>query len=299
MKIDGDVQGVFPGCSTRSQVVGQTEVALLKQEDRASSVNTEAATLVVVAEICKQSPSVLRAMATNESLTVTISWWKTTPQGTITKYYESKFENANVTAIRHLRSSGLLEEVEFSYSKLTETYVPQAAQSTATVNGMTQVTATPGWPEYASVTPQLLGQDPYMAISGQQQGAIPGCSTISSLGRSGQIPLDLFREEGSRVGGPSTIGPVTVVMDICSQSPHLLSALETNEELTVTTNWFDANQAGIQFIFYRVTLEHANVVSIRHIHTTFTDREEVTFTYTKLTETYVPTNDDAVVDVGP
>jgi type VI secretion system Hcp family effector len=297
MKIDGQVQGVFPGCATRSQVVGQTEVAVLKQEDRANSVNTEAATLLVVAEICKQSPSVLRAMATNESLTVTISWWKTTPIGSTIKYYESKFENAQVTAIRHLRSSGLLEEVEFSYSKLTETYVSSGASST--VNGMTQVTATPGWPEYASATAAQLGQDPYMAISGLQQGTIPGCSTVSSLGRSGQIPLDLFREEGSRVGGPPTIGPVTAVMDICSQSPHLLSALETNEELTVTVNWFDTNQAGAVFNFYQVKLEHANVVSIRHIHTTFIDREEVTFTFTKLTETYVPTNDDAVVDVGP
>ena len=137
-----------------------------------------------------------------------------------------------------------------------------------------------------------------MTVQGATQGSIAGCSSAAST--QGQIPLELLRQDDSRIAlsaasGSNAFAPLIAVTQICTQSPLLLKALDAQEDVTVTINWWRVNPNGTETVFYRVTLTNARIVSIRHFHTGMREREEVSFAYADLTETYLPASDSAQI----
>ncbi len=91
--------------------------------------------VVIVKEIGLTSPLFFKALVTNELLTVSFQWYRPNPSGdgTDEQFYTVKLERANLVNFKNLLAhthaaqgehTPPLEELQFSYEKITVTYEP-------------------------------------------------------------------------------------------------------------------------------------------------------------------------------
>jgi type VI secretion system Hcp family effector len=99
----------------------------------------------------------------------------------------------------------------------------------------------------------------YMTVEGDVQGPIRGEVTLA--GREDQIEIhemhQLYRVEGGRTVHEALI--LTTRMGIAT--PKLLTALDTNENLTVTIFYWRPTQSGQEENYYKMELEGARLVA--------------------------------------
>ena len=142
----------------------------------------------------------------------------------------------------------------------------------------------------------------YLILKGQKQGAINGSVTIK--GREGSILVHRFVNEIVSPRDPATgqatgkreHKPIVILKEIDKSSPLLWSALVNNENLTMwqLTFWAPGG-TGVEQQIYRIELINASIASIREsmrdnelpANANLPLREEVTFTYQKITWTWM------------
>lgn len=102
----------------------------------------------------------------------------------------------------------------------------------------------------------------YMTIVGATQGAIIGDSTLA--GREDQIPVMEYHHLIERLPGqPIQHETVIVTVEFDDRSlPNLMSAMATDESLTVTVDFYRAGTTGAEENYVTVTLTNAKVTSI-------------------------------------
>jgi type VI secretion system secreted protein Hcp len=147
----------------------------------------------------------------------------------------------------------------------------------------------------------------YLTLKGQKQGAING--SVVQKGREGSILVHAFNHEvvsprdasSGLATGKRMHKPFTITKDIDKSSPLLWNVLVTNENLAAwtlhcwTPSIASAVGSGVEKQSYTITLTNANIASIREMmpdnqNPTLQNlslREEITFTYQKISWTWV------------
>lgn len=145
----------------------------------------------------------------------------------------------------------------------------------------------------------------FLTLKGQKQGDIRG--SVTEKGKEGSILVHGFENGISNVldqGSGLPVGkrqhePLVIVKEIDQSSPKLWSALVTNENLTqwVLNVWTSSVRPGpgTERNIYRIELTNANVALIEEsmvddsiqANQSLPLHEEVTFTYQKITWTWL------------
>lgn len=141
-----------------------------------------------------------------------------------------------------------------------------------------------------------------MQVEGEKQGKIEGSSQIS--GREGQILIQAVTHTIEIPRSPQTglpTGkrvhlPMTVTKEVDKSSPKLYQALTSGEGLkSVVLDFFRISPEGKEEKYYTTKLENAIVVGIRAwipncldpSFSQFGHMEDVSFSYEKITETWL------------
>ncbi|HEY2402845.1 MAG TPA: type VI secretion system tube protein TssD [Steroidobacteraceae bacterium] len=142
----------------------------------------------------------------------------------------------------------------------------------------------------------------YLTIVGQKQGAINGGVTQkahenSILVHAFDVQITSPRDATSGLAtGKRQHQPIVILKEIDKSSPLLWNALVNNENLTTwVLKFFDVNPAGLSQQIYSITLTNANIASMDEsmldneiaANATLPMREQITFTYQKITWTWV------------
>lgn len=139
-------------------------------------------------------------------------------------------------------------------------------------------------------------------IKGQKQSEIKG--GVTQAGRTDWIECHAFNHEvisprdtaSGLPTGKRQHKPLRIVKSFDKASPLLMNALVNNENLTeVVFSFYQPSKAGKEQLYYTVQLTNANIAGIRPYVlnvkdpnlTRFPDMEEISFTYQKITWTYV------------
>ena len=142
----------------------------------------------------------------------------------------------------------------------------------------------------------------YLSLEGEKQGPIKG--SCDQKGREGMILVDAMNHEVSiprdphsgTATGKRVHHPLTVTKVYDKSSPKLYQALCTGEHMkNVTIKWYRINPAGAEEHYFTHKLEDAIIVSVRawmpnvldKEKESFTHMEDVSFTYGKITWTWV------------
>lgn len=145
----------------------------------------------------------------------------------------------------------------------------------------------------------------HMSIEGNTQGNISeGCSPmegredtihVMQLEYKSEIP---WNNQDGRAQGHRIHYPIEIIKSIDRASPLLSSALCSNEQLTVTFQFYRYNPSGdgTEEQFYTIVLEEANIVSIVQelpftldkVKAQLPPYETVRFAFTKVTTTFEP-----------
>jgi type VI secretion system secreted protein Hcp len=145
----------------------------------------------------------------------------------------------------------------------------------------------------------------HMSVEGNTQGLISeACSpmegredTIHVMNMEYQAEIP-WNEQDGRAQGHRIHHPIKLIKAIDRASPMLATALNSNELLTVTLQFYRYNPSGdgTEEQFYTITLEEANIVSI-DLELPFTlaadsaklpPMETLRLAFTKITATYEP-----------
>ena len=142
MKLQGDVQGSIEGSSVRKGREGSINLFSFEHELRAnSSLQSGMANgpvchqpIKLVKEIDKSTPKLYRALVEKERLTsVTMDWFRYTPQGEEVVYYQIELTNANILSVApwtpEVNSSdseymGFMEDIILTYEGITWSWGP-------------------------------------------------------------------------------------------------------------------------------------------------------------------------------
>ncbi|WP_108650359.1 type VI secretion system tube protein TssD [Dongshaea marina] len=145
----------------------------------------------------------------------------------------------------------------------------------------------------------------YMSVNGKNQGEIKGGCTqagekldkvlVYAFDHNVEIPKDTHTglPTGQRIHHPLTI---TKARDVAS--PKLLKACTSGEQCTVNIDFYDIDTDGTEKKYYSIQLDEAIIVN-RNTNTPHTfleenkpykDMEQVSFTYSKITETFMDGN---------
>jgi type VI secretion system secreted protein Hcp len=138
----------------------------------------------------------------------------------------------------------------------------------------------------------------HVTVTGQKQGVIKGDATDGSIaGLAYEHSVISPRDASTGLPtGKRQHKPLTIVKAIDSSTPLLYSSLVTNENLsTVVLKFYRQNTSGVLEMYYTVTLTNASISSIRNWKPNTRDLsadragdlEEVSFTYQKITWTWV------------
>jgi type VI secretion system secreted protein Hcp len=153
----------------------------------------------------------------------------------------------------------------------------------------------------------------YLTLKGQKQGQINGSVTVK--GRENSIEVHSFTDEivsprDATTGLPTgkrQHEPIVIVKVLDKSTPLLWNALVSNENLTQWVLQVYAAQpagvgvasgAGAEMMIYTITLTNATISSIRQYmsdneiasNTSLPVREEISFTYQKITWTWTQGN---------
>lgn len=151
----------------------------------------------------------------------------------------------------------------------------------------------------------------YMAVKGKSQGDIKGdCPQggdkkdkimVYSINHAVEIPRDpdTGQPKGSRVHRPFTI-----MKHKDNSSPMLFKACCTGEQCDVTIDQYRIKADGTEEKYFTIKMEEAIVVTVREYtpmtflaeNKSYSDMEEVAFTYSKITWTYNDGNIEYVDD---
>jgi type VI secretion system secreted protein Hcp len=141
----------------------------------------------------------------------------------------------------------------------------------------------------------------YLTLAGQKQGQING--SVTQKGRENSILVHSFNNQITSPRDPATglptgkkqHQPISILKEIDKSSPLLWNALVNNENLTTWILRFWATAAnGVEQQIYTITLTNASIASITEsmldneipANATLPLREEVSFTYQKITWTW-------------
>jgi type VI secretion system secreted protein Hcp len=141
----------------------------------------------------------------------------------------------------------------------------------------------------------------YLGINGNSQGDIKGdCPQggdkkdkilVYSIDHSVEIPKDTHTglPTGQRIHHP-----FSVIKHKDNASPKLFKACCTGEQLTVTFDQYRIKSDGTEEKYFTIKLEEAIIVNVREYNPLtflpdnkpYSDMEELSFTYSKITWTY-------------
>ena len=142
----------------------------------------------------------------------------------------------------------------------------------------------------------------YLTLAGQKQGPING--SVTQKGRENSILVHGFDVQVSSPRDPTSglptgkrvHSPIVIVKEIDRASPLLWNALVNNENLTtwVLRVWAPT-VTGVESQIYTITLTNANIASMDEsmadnaipANATLPLREQITFTYQKITWTWM------------
>lgn len=148
-----------------------------------------------------------------------------------------------------------------------------------------------------------MAMNAYLTLKGQKQGTINGSVTLK--GRENSIAVHAFSHDVTSPRDPASglltgkrmHRPFAIVKDVDKSSPLLWNALATNENLP---SWslqccVALPGAGLEKQVYTISLTNASIASIHEAMLDNQDpakqnlalREEITFTYQKITWTWV------------
>lgn len=147
VKVEGVVQGWIEGDSTilslgrENHIEGLEYHHLMAIPEELSPVEHQ--TVIITKRLDKSTPGLLRAMDTNEQLTVQIRFFRPNPDGSGTEqeYYEVLLEQARLVSIEPLKPRTDIadtanlpdtERIRFSYGQITVTWHPTGDSYTAT-----------------------------------------------------------------------------------------------------------------------------------------------------------------------
>jgi type VI secretion system secreted protein Hcp len=151
----------------------------------------------------------------------------------------------------------------------------------------------------------------YLTLKGQKQGQINGGVTIK--GRENSIEVHSFTDEivsprDATTGLPTgkrQHEPIVIVKVLDKSTPLLWNALVNNENLTEFSLQVYATQAtGVEMMIYTISLTNATISSMRQYmsdneitaNASLPVREEISFTYQKITWTWTQGNITATDD---
>lgn len=150
--------------------------------------------------------------------------------------------------------------------------------------------------------PASAALNAYMTVTGEAQGGILGDPT--DAGHAGEIEIHemhhLFRAEGAATAHEALI--LTTRMNLAT--PKLLTALDTNELLTVTINYWRPDPAtGSEVMYYQMVLTGARLVASEPIMADnknpdfagYEIRTRLRLTYGSIKHVYVPSGDEATL----
>jgi type VI secretion system secreted protein Hcp len=146
MKVEGSTQGEMQG---DCQQQGRENLILVYGVDHALEIPRDTHTglptgqrihlpMTITKHKEQSSPKLFQACASGEQCTVTLDHYRITPAGKEEKYFTVKLENAIIVSMREYTPMTFLpdnkpyldmEEVMFTYSKITWTYVPSGVES--------------------------------------------------------------------------------------------------------------------------------------------------------------------------
>ena len=154
----------------------------------------------------------------------------------------------------------------------------------------------------------------FMWVEGKNQGEIQGSSDVRdregaiivyAFGHSIKVPTD---PQGGQSTGARVHAPFKILKEFDKSSPKLYQALCSGELMkNVTIKWYRTDPSGQEEHYFTIALEDALIVNISpSMPTTFLQANEayrhmetVSFTYRKITWTWVPdgveSQDDWVV----
>lgn len=147
MTLEGESQGKIDGSS---QVQGRENMIIVQSVDHLIQIPKSPQTglptgkrlhmpMKITKEIDKSSPKLYQALCSGEQMkNVTLDYYRISPQGKEEKYYTVKLENAIVVGITswvpncldaNNESLGHMEDVSFSYMKITESWHPDGIEA--------------------------------------------------------------------------------------------------------------------------------------------------------------------------
>jgi len=146
----------------------------------------------------------------------------------------------------------------------------------------------------------------YMKVTGKTQGVIKGdCDqadgkkkdTILVYGTEHNVEIPKDTHTGLPTG-QRIHHPFTAIKHKDQASPKLWQATCKGEQCTVEINYFRITATGMEQNYFTIKLENAIVVNMREYNPLtflpdnkpFSDMEEVSFTYSKITWTYTDGN---------
>ena len=141
----------------------------------------------------------------------------------------------------------------------------------------------------------------YLTLTAQKQGDIKG--GVTQKGREGTIAvhafnLQIFSPRDAATGLPTgkrQHEPIRILKDVDKSTPLLWNALVNNENLTSwVLKFYAPSPNGIEQQMYTVSLTNANIASISEsmldneipANANIPLREDITFTYQKITWTW-------------
>jgi len=147
VKVEGAVQGWIQGDSTRLSLNRENHIEglefhhLVEIPEDLSPIDHQ--TVILTKLLDKATPRLLRAMDTNEQLTVQFRFFRPNPDGSGTEqeYYEVLLEEARLVSIEPLKARTDIvdtanlpdtERIRFSYGQITVTWHPTGDSYTAT-----------------------------------------------------------------------------------------------------------------------------------------------------------------------
>jgi type VI secretion system secreted protein Hcp len=149
----------------------------------------------------------------------------------------------------------------------------------------------------------------YLKLEGETQGWIKG--GVTQKGREGLIEVTSWSWGAERnFQGPLPSGsPDASEFHITKRrdkaTPRLLNAFRTNEEMTEwTLDLWDQIQTGQEVVTMRIELQNAHLASDRYggvdtgVSSTSSDHEELTFSFEKITVTWLDGNVMGFLDLG-
>ena len=147
MQVEGEKQGKIEGSSQIKDREGQILIqAVTHTIEIPRSPQTGLPTgkrvhmpMTVTKEVDKSSPKLYQALCSGEGMkSITLDFYRISPEGQEEKYYTTKLENAIVVGMRawipncldpSFAQFGHMEDVSFSYEKITETWVKDGIEA--------------------------------------------------------------------------------------------------------------------------------------------------------------------------